>query len=1045
MVPTTKEPLFVRRLKDDKRPFYCVLAVAGFIDLLVFSVLWYGRVPASCWLPFTVFALPDALMAVYARFTNFHFRYSHWLPWAYAFFNVLFAVLFFTAWQKAFFETAAGGRLIVMRVLIVAAMQAAGYYSIHQKRKPFAVAGVAAVAICATFYAVMALTTGVYGQGSAGKDRVVRYEWDAGKNAYTVTGILHGRSAAADIPATFRGQPVYSLQGGVFGDETLKEIRLENALDMTFVYDVAMQETTTRLSVPKTQVNALKTRFLTQAVSDDASASTTQAARSGAFVSLYNQIVPGDLEKDEVCIVFTYSPKSMSDARYQPIHAWFGHRGDAFSLQAHAGDLWYADHYDIHSEDYLFHTYQTNKKVMLPLQVGDQDLNGRAIEESITAVAVSFDDVYAVNIADDNDDRYDMPDAFCQFNATGYRFVLGSDPADLLSGAAQRDGFDLTWRYQTVNGQTGTLTALSEVLPGNDRLRLYPVWQLRAPVITAFSSGRADNAFVYGETVSLSGDAEGPAETISLRYRWSRQDTPLSDGRACVLDNVRPDMSGNYTLSVTAYSDTLTSLTAETVQTMSITVDKREITLNWSLPADTVYSGTDKAVSAAAADGVINGDAVALQLNRNSVRVAGMYVLSAILTGDADALYRIRTEDQERTLTIEPKPLPVQWSADTSFVYDGNPHAVTAEVSGVAAGDTVELVYVDREHTNVGSYSATVSQSNRNYVLSGNTQCAYTVTPRPLTLNWSDTRTFVYNGAAQAPQVISVSGAVAGDADRLLQSVAYQNRAVHVGNAHAVTASIADTNYQVTAGATCSYAITPKSLTLTWPASPAFVYNGAAQRPSAALGGVVSGDTVTLQYSDCSTHVGAGDYRVTVTQGNGNYQLPANAYCDYTITPKPLTLTWPASPAFVYNGAAQRPSAALGGVVSGDTVTLQYSDCSTHVGAGNYRVTVTQGNGNYQLPANAYCDYTITPKTLTLTWPAETTVPYDGSPKPFEATVNGQVAGHEAAVRFDYYQNDERMDQTPAEPGQYTVRAVTDDPNYHITGTYGSYTIVSGS
>ena len=77
---------------------------------------------------------------------------------------------------------------------------------------------------------------------------------------------------------------------------------------------------------------------------------------------------------------------------------------------------------------------------------------------------------------------------------------------------------------------------------------------------------------------------------------------------------------------------------------------------------------------------------------------------------------------------INPRIVILQWGT-TSWVYDGNQHSTTCEVSNLVSGDTCTVTLSGNTITNVGSTTVTVTDlSNPNYTLTGASNVSVTLT-----------------------------------------------------------------------------------------------------------------------------------------------------------------------------------------------------------------------------------------------------------------------------------------------------------------------------
>ena len=142
-----------------------------------------------------------------------------------------------------------------------------------------------------------------------------------------------------------------------------------------------------------------------------------------------------------------------------------------------------------------------------------------------------------------------------------------------------------------------------------------------------------------------------------------------------------------------------------------------------------------------------------------------------------------------------------------------------------------------------------------------------------------------------------------------------------------------------------TFTIEPKELNVTW-SNTALTYNATAQKPTAAATGLLGNDTCEVTIT--GEQKDAGTYTATATGlSNPNYKLPANATTAFTIAPKELMVTW-GDTSFTYNGAAQKPTATLGGVVDGDVCNVTVTGEQTSAGTG-YEATASIDNANYKI------------------------------------------------------------------------------------------------
>ena len=439
---------------------------------------------------------------------------------------------------------------------------------------------------------------------------------------------------------------------------------------------------------------------------------------------------------------------------------------------------------------------------------------------------------------------------------------------------------------------------------------------------------------------------------------------------------------GYYYVNVTAFSDTETSLTSQSVQSIYLTVNKKELNVTWNLPSGLTYTdeqtknvisgtyaGVEKQITFAHdTSDVINGDVITLAINSNGVRNAGNYVVTQSLQGECDTLYYIPTNEAQKTVIINPYEATVNWTDLPDYTYCGEFLAPMSSVTPI--GDDVSIdLFVSGSRKIVGSSTARVTTENTNYKLINDTK-EFEIVKRNVTLNWDSANTFVYNAENQYPHVISVDNIVLGEQDTFISGLRYAGYGKDV-NGYTVEASTLNTNYNIQSGNNVSYTITKAPLALTWNTT-SLVYNGANQYPassSIAVVGKYGTDVLGLTVSGNGNDVGSG-YVATATITNGNYEITENETTVYQITPKSISLSWNAG-TFVYNGDYQIPEVTtVNGLVGGqDKSVLNVTTDGANKNAGNgYVATATIANGNYEISSGATKSYNITAKSVTIVW-----------------------------------------------------------------------------
>lgn len=121
------------------------------------------------------------------------------------------------------------------------------------------------------------------------------------------------------------------------------------------------------------------------------------------------------------------------------------------------------------------------------------------------------------------------------------------------------------------------------------------------------------------------------------------------------------------------------------------------------------------------------------------------------------------------TLTVNARTVTLDWGTANSFVYDGNAHTLNPAAKNIVIGDDLGLtVTITGENIsgssaiNVGTYTATASITNENYVIDENNKSAtFTITARALTIIAND-HEIIY-GSAPATNGYTISGIIEGE------------------------------------------------------------------------------------------------------------------------------------------------------------------------------------------------------------------------------------------------------------------------------------------
>ena len=459
------------------------------------------------------------------------------------------------------------------------------------------------------------------------------------------------------------------------------------------------------------------------------------------------------------------------------------------------------------------------------------------------------------------------------------------------------------------------------------------------------------SSFIYNNTpqhpvaVRVSGALADEEDLVISSITYSGEQTDVGSGYT-----VTPSLNmTNYSLKATSHSFAIT---------------QRGVSLEWSAQKSFTYDGTGKTITVVSASGLASGHGLGdlsitystLSHSGTTVTNAGSYTVTATL---GNKNYVI-TNGGAASFSIAKRTATVVWEEE-SFTYSGsrqNPTAARVENAIDSDNLLSSLSYSVSGGIHAGNHTVTASTSNGNYNLASATK-SYTIAKKGVTLTWDESTTFTYNGSAQYPKVTSANGTVNGEDTEDL-NISYSGYGTDAGE-YTVTARLGNSDYTITGGATKSYTIKQKGVTLTWE-SKTFTYNGAAQGPKVESAGGVNVGELNISYSGYGTN--AGSHTVTATLGNKNYVIEGGFSCEYEITAKQVTLTWKNDGAeFTANGTPQAPE-----VTADDknaTVTYKYYNTEGNIllegkpsEAGSYYV-LAQATGNYSSD-EVRADFTIT-------------------------------------------------------------------------------------
>ena len=430
-----------------------------------------------------------------------------------------------------------------------------------------------------------------------------------------------------------------------------------------------------------------------------------------------------------------------------------------------------------------------------------------------------------------------------------------------------------------------------------------------------------------------------------------------------------------------------------------------------------------------------SGDSVSLTLShedREGYAFNNYSVNAGTLSGE-NGSYTLSMPAADVTLTATYKKIVTVTANHLSKTYGENDPELTATVTGLDDGETLNYTLSRTAGENVGEYEITVTLGeNPDYAVTA-TNGTFTITPASVTLT-ANSGNETYDGTEK-----TVTGFTSSLSGLTFTGVTASGSGTNVGSYDVTFSGVtvnetkdSTGNYVVTGITNGTLTITPKAVTVKADDKTKVYDNDASTDPAltATVTGAVEGDTVNYSLSRAAGQ-NVGTYVITVTPGsNPNYTVSVENG-SFTITKKAATVT--ADPkAKTYGAADPALSAAVEGVVNGDMLNYTLSRAAGE-NVGSYVISVTLGeNPNYDVSA-VNGSFTIGQKAATVTAVDASKVYGDADPT-LTATVEGLVGND----TLNY-----TLTRTEGENvGTYTITVTLgENPNYNVNTTNGTLTI----
>ena len=316
-----------------------------------------------------------------------------------------------------------------------------------------------------------------------------------------------------------------------------------------------------------------------------------------------------------------------------------------------------------------------------------------------------------------------------------------------------------------------------------------------------------DNENVVNKSFTITPkDVELVWENTELTYNGSAQ-KPTATATGMVKDeSLTVTVSGEQTNANTDTYTATASITDNNYKlpddaTIEFTINPKEVTLEWGESTFT-YNGEAQKPTATAS-GMVNDESLTVTVSGEQINAntdTETYTATASITDNNYKLPEVNTKE----FTINPKAVTLEWGEST-FTYNGSAQKPTATATGMVNDENL-TVTVSGEQTNANTdtetYTATASITDNNYKLPEVNTKEFTINPKEVTLEWSNTA-LAYNGEAQAPTA-TATGLIEGD----VCTVTVSGAQINAGTAYTATASaLSNANYKLPNAVTATFSI----------------------------------------------------------------------------------------------------------------------------------------------------------------------------------------------------------------------------------------------
>jgi hypothetical protein len=534
-------------------------------------------------------------------------------------------------------------------------------------------------------------------------------------------------------------------------------------------------------------------------------------------------------------------------------------------------------------------------------------------------------------------------------------------------------------------------------------------------------------------TITISLQIKTVPQPSSLTYNGKQQTGVASadDGSYTASGNTGID-AGSYTATLTLAANYQWDDGTTTNKTVNWSISKRTIYVSWGSTTQFTYDGSSHCPTYGSTITGQNGEVVNISVTVSAKSGYSLTNGNAVNYGSytATASMSSVTGGREKTSNYSISPLSKDFTigkangtltlTGVEVTYDNANHSISVSSSGgiVTYSTSQNGTYsgTNPSYKDVGTYTVwakLTGDGNHNDVAAKS--ATVKINAKSISVTWGSTTSWTYDGNSHVPTVTTPVNGATNESVALTVSAAQTN----VGN-YTATASISSvtggqekaSNYTLT-NATKAFSITQREVTITWPSTVSFTYDGSAKSVTATLGNKVGSDDVTFTYTNSGTKVtsatNVGSYTAEISGLSGtkasNYKLPASGTSKaWSITKANATCTAPTAKTLTYNGSAQQLINAGSNVVGG---TIYYklgdgswtTDVTTITGTNATSYTVkykVDGDSNHSsIAETSISNVKISQKAVTVT-ANDQSISFGGTVKTGTSAVTlaSQVTGH---------------------------------------------------